>query len=63
MCIWDLDTIAKAEAMNLETRKGVFLIDPMNEVEVEANANLRSIVKSRAKRDGKSDASFWMLQV
>ena len=40
--------------------KGIFRLDPMNEVQVEVGANLKSIVKSKKVAEDHND---WFIQV
>ena len=59
--VWDLESIFNAKAVDTEdVDKTLFRLDPMNEVQVEVGAILKSIVRSKRKMEDHND---WFLQV
>lgn len=58
--VWDLESIQQAEGMNLEKEDGLFLLDPINEIQVAPDAVLQSISKS--KMLSKDEENFWYVQ-
>jgi WD40 repeat protein len=58
--VWDLETIQNPESVNVEKEDRIFLLDPINEIQVGAEATLQSITKSRIKQT--SDKNFWYAQ-
>ena len=58
--VWDLENIYNAKSTETnELDNAFFRADPMNEVEVEPGADLKSIVKS--KQSG--EQNIWFIQV
>ena len=58
--VWDLESIFNAKAVDTEeSEKGIFRLDPMNEVLVELGAILKSIVKSKKQTEDHND---WFIQ-
>ena len=56
-----MESIFNAKAVDIEdVDKSVFRLDPMNEVQVEVGAILKSIVKSKRTTE---DHNEWFLQV
>ena len=59
--VWDLESIFNAKAIDTEdVDKTLFCLDPMNEVQVEVGAILKSIVRSKRQMEDHND---WYLQV
>ena len=58
--VWDLESIEHAAPIDLESDEGFYLLDPMNEIHVSADAILRSI--TRSKEPMGPDENFWFLQ-
>ena len=58
--VWDLESIQHAEGINLEKTDGVFLLDPINEVQIAPDAVLQSISKSKVRSSG--EEHFWYIQ-
>ena len=59
--VWDLESIFNAKATDTEdVDKTIFRLDPMNEVQVEVGAVLKSIVRSKRQLEDHND---WFLQV
>ena len=59
--MWDLESIFNAKATDTEdVDKTIFRLDPMNEVQVEVGAVLKSIVRSKRQLEDHND---WFLQV
>ena len=59
--MWDLESIFNAKAIDTEdVDKTIFRLDPMNEVQVEVGAVLKSIVRSKRQLEDHND---WFLQV
>ena len=57
--VWDLESISNARATGSESDKSIFHLDPMNEVEVEPGADLKSIAKSKVLAEDNND---WYIQ-
>ena len=57
--VWDLESISNARATGSESDKSIFHLDPMNEVEVEPGADLKSIAKSKILAEDNND---WYIQ-
>ena len=57
--VWDLESISNARATGSESDKSIFHLDPMNEVEVEPGADLKSIAKSKIVAEDNND---WYIQ-
>ena len=66
--VWDVESIEQAEPPTLEADVGslrggpIFLLDPINEVEVAPGAVLRSIRRSKATAAQKDEENFWFVQ-
>ena len=41
--VWDLESICNARAADSDSDRAIFHLDPMNEIEVEPGAELKSI--------------------
>ena len=57
--VWDLESICNAKAAETDSEKALFHLDPMNEIEVEAGAELKSIAKSKIEAEDNND---WFIQ-
>jgi WD40 repeat protein len=66
--VWDVESIEQAEPPTTEVDIGsvsggpLFLLDPINEVEVAPGAVLRCIRRSKAKASLKDEENFWFVQ-
>lgn len=66
--VWDIESIEQAEPPSAETDISsvtggpLFLLDPINEVEVAPGAILRSIRRSKATTALKDEEYFWFVQ-
>ena len=66
--VWDVESIEQAEPPTAETEISsisggpLFLLDPINEVEVAPGAILRSIRRSKATKALKDEEYFWFVQ-
>ena len=58
ICVWDLANIFNAKPSEDGSR--LFRMDPMNEVEVDTGADLKSIAKSKQQV---GDQNLWFIQV
>ena len=62
--VWDLANIYNAVSMDKDSlERSFFRMDPMNEVEVETGARLKSITKSKQEKGQATDQNIWFVQV